>query len=74
MFKQKEIISGKLRQLAKMQGYLDYSSKRMHEQGVADKNLCALDNADAEILAAFRTRFSEYQEHIGKLLKSVALN
>lgn len=73
MYKQKDMIAGKLRQLAKMQGYLAYSARRMREQAVAGKNLRLLDDADAEILAAFRARFSEYQEHIGKLLKSIAL-
>ncbi len=38
-----------------------------------DKNLQNLTDEDAEILAAFRARFAEYQEHIGKLLKAIAL-
>ena len=73
MYKQKDIIAGKLRQLEKMRGYLAYSTRRMQEQAIAGKNLRQLDDADAEILAAFRARFSEYQEHLGKLLKSIAL-
>jgi hypothetical protein len=73
MYKQKDIIAGKLRQLEKMSGYLAYSSRRMREREIAEKNLRQLEESDAEILAAFRARFSEYQEHIGKLLKSIAL-
>ena len=73
MFKQKDIIAGKLRQLEKMRGYLAYSNRRMQERAIARKNLRHLDDADAELLAAFRARFSEYQEHLGKLLKSIAL-
>lgn len=72
MYKQKDIIAGKLRQLEKMRAYLAYSTRRMQEQAIAGKNLRRLDESDAEILAAFRVRFSEYQEHIGKLLKSIA--
>lgn len=73
MLKQKEIISRKLTHLEKMRGYLTYSSGRMANEKVAGKNLQTLSDSDAEILAAFRARFSEYQEHVGKLLKSIAL-
>ena len=73
MLKQKEIIARKLAHLEKMRGYLVYSSGRMASENIPGKNLQTLSDADAEILAAFRARFSEYQEHVGKLLKSVAL-
>lgn len=73
MYKQKDIIAGKLRQIEKMRGYLAYSACRMRDQAITGKNLRTLSDADAEILAAFRARFSEYQEHLGKLLKSIAL-
>ncbi len=73
MLKQKEIIANKLAHLEKMRGYLAYSSGRMHKSKIAEKELQALSDEDAEILAAFRARFSEYQEHVGKLLKSIAL-
>jgi hypothetical protein len=71
--KQKDIIAGKLRQLEKMRGDLAYSSSRMRERAITEQDLRQLNESDAEILAAFRARFSEYQEHIGKLLKSIAL-
>lgn len=73
MLKQREIISRKLAHLEKMRGYLAYSSGRMSKEKITSKNLQVLSDADAEILAAFRARFSEYQEHVGKLLKSIAL-
>lgn len=73
MYRQKEMIAGKIAQIERMRRYLAYSSGRMHEQGIADKDMQELSDADAEILAAFRARFSEYQEHLGKLLKSIAL-
>ncbi|MDP2805314.1 MAG: hypothetical protein Q8O24_05170 [Gallionellaceae bacterium] len=73
MLKQKEIIANKLAHLEKMRGYLAYSRGRMLKSKIAEKDLQVLSDEDAEILAAFRARFSEYQEHVGKLLKSVAL-
>jgi hypothetical protein len=73
MIKQKEIIANKLVHLEKMRGYLAYSSGRMARAKIAGKNLQTLTDEEAEILAAFRARFSEYQEHVGKLLKSIAL-
>ena len=73
MLKQKEILSKKLAHLEKMRGYLAYSSRRMSGAHLAEKDLQTLSDEEAEILAAFRARFSEYQEHVGKLLKSIAL-
>jgi hypothetical protein len=73
MFKQKEIIAKKLAHLEKMRGYLAYSTGRMSNTNTAEKILQTLSDEEAEILAAFRARFSEYQEHVGKLLKSIAL-
>jgi len=73
MLRQKEIIARRLAQLEKMRGHLAYSDQRMRAAGIADKDMGALSDTDAEILAAFRTRFSEYQEHIGKLLKAIAI-
>jgi hypothetical protein len=54
MYKQKDIIAGKLRQLEKMRAYLAYSTHRMREQAIAGKNLRRLEEADAEILTASR--------------------
>ncbi len=60
-------------QIEKMRGYLAYSHCRMQTEHIANKKLNNLSDADAEIFAAFRTRFSEYQEHLDKLLKAIAL-
>ena len=73
MFKQKEIIAKRIAHLERMRAYLAYSSGRMRAVSIPDKNLQNLTDEDAEILAAFRARFAEYQEHIGKLLKAIAL-
>lgn len=73
MVRQKDIIARKVAQVEKMRGYLAYSAGRMQTEGIADKNLQDLSDTDAEILAAFRARFAEFQEHLGKLLRSIAL-
>ncbi|MCK9386961.1 MAG: hypothetical protein M0Q22_01030 [Sulfuritalea sp.] len=73
MQRQKEIIAKRIAQLARMRAYLIYSSRRMRAASIVDKNLQQLEDADAEILAAFRARFAEYQEHLGTLLKAIAL-
>lgn len=72
-YRQKEVIAQKLEQLEKMRAYLAYSTKRMRDNGIANKIAQGLSDEEAEILAAFRTRFSEYQEHTGKLIRSIAI-
>ena len=73
MYRQTDMIAGRIAQIEKMRAYLAYSTGRMQAEGIGDKNLQALSDTDAETFAAFRARFSEYQEHLGKLLKSIAL-
>lgn len=72
-YRQNEVIAQKLGQLEKMRAYLAYSTKRMRDNGVAGRIAHGLADEEAEILAAFRTRFSEYQEHTGKLINSIAI-
>ena len=72
-YRQKEVIAQKLGQLEKMRAYLAYSTRRMRDNGVAGQITQDLSDEQAEILAAFRTRFSEYQEHTGKLIKAIAI-
>lgn len=72
-YRQKEVIAQKLGQLEKMRAYLAYSTGRMRDNGIAGKITQGLSDEEAEILAAFRTRFSEFQEHTGKLIKSIAI-
>ncbi|MDP2794365.1 MAG: hypothetical protein Q8O25_09855 [Sulfurisoma sp.] len=52
MYRQKEMIAGKIAQIEKMRGYLIYSNGRMRAEGIADKKLNAInheyeDNAGA---------------------------
>lgn len=71
--RQRDIVAQRLRDLGNLQRYLDYSAERMRRGGIAARAPRALDDAEAEILAAFRVRFAEYQEHLGKLLKAIAI-
>lgn len=71
--RQRDIVAQRLRDLDKMRRYLDYSTQRMRQGEIATREPGLLNDAEAEILAAFRVRFAEYQEHLGKLLKAIAL-
>lgn len=71
---QLRIIKDKLGHLSKMRGYLAYSLSLMIDGNVASKDISNLSDADANTFAAFRMRFSEYQEHIGKLIKAIAID
>lgn len=72
-YRQRDIVAQRLRDLDKMRRYLDYSTQRMRQGDIAAREPGLLNDAEAEILAAFRVRFAEYQEHLGKLLKAIAL-
>lgn len=67
-----KIIGLKLAQLDKMREYLRYSLHRMQSEKIAFKDMKNLTPQDAEAFAAFRIRFSEYQEHLGKLAGAIA--
>lgn len=71
--RQRNIIAQRLHDLEKMRRYLAYSTQRMRQAEIAARQPGLLNDAEAEILAAFRVRFAEYQEHIGKLLKAIAI-
>lgn len=74
MSEQLRLIARRLEHLRRMRGYLDYSAGRMTlllpklHQGMA-----ALAPEDHETLAAFRARFGEFQEHLGKLMRNIAI-
>jgi hypothetical protein len=67
-----ELIAGKLRHLRRMREYLAHSHGNLVSHGVVGKPVPTLTLAESEILAAFRMRFSEFQEHLGKLLRAIA--
>lgn len=66
------LIWKKLDHLARMRGYLEYSVvqiQALHMPLVWER----LTPDEHESLAAFRVRFSEFQEHMGKTMKAVAV-
>lgn len=71
--RQRDLIARRLDHLQRMRSHLTYSTRRMRTGGIAHQPARKLTEEQAEILAAFRTRFAEYQEHIGKLLKAIAI-
>lgn len=66
------LIFKKLDHLARMRGYLSYSISQA-AAFLPISNWHALKPDQHETLAAFRIRFSEYQEHMGKTMKAIAI-
>lgn len=74
MSEQLRLIGRKLDHLRRMRGYLDYSSRRMAQVlPKLQQKPDTLSAEDHETLAAFRIRFSEFQEHLGKAMRNVAV-
>jgi hypothetical protein len=66
------LIRKKLDHLARMRDYLHYSIGQVQALlPIADWQ--ALQPDQHETLAAFRIRFSEYQEHMGKTMKAISV-
>jgi hypothetical protein len=67
-----QIIHTKLVHLERMQAYLRYSLSQVAKiLPLQDWTLLTPDHHES--LAAFRVRFSEFQEHIGKTMRAVAV-
>lgn len=66
------LIWKKLDHLARMREYLSYSISQVSSL-LPISDWRALQDDQHETLAAFRIRFSEYQEHMGKTMKAVAI-
>jgi len=58
--------------MLRMREYLSYSHGKLLAHGITSKPVSTLTQDESETLAAFRMRFSEYQEHLGKLLRAMA--
>lgn len=71
MSEHQALIWKKLDHLARMRGYLLYSLVQV-EKLLPARNWAHLQPDQHESLAAFRVRFSEFQEHMGKTMKAVA--
>lgn len=72
MTEQIELIRTKLDHLSRMHGYLQHSLSQV-EPILQLKDWAGMGPDQHESLAAFRLRFSEFQEHLGKTMRSVAI-
>jgi len=66
------LIARQLTHLQRMREYLAHSVQRC-EKIVPISNWRTLSLEQHETLAAFRVRFSEFQEHLGKIMRAVAI-
>ena len=66
------LIQLKLQHLARMREYLAYSLAQL-EAVLSAPDWANLNPDQHESLAAFRVRFSEFQEHLGKAMRAVAI-
>jgi hypothetical protein len=67
-----QLIASRLAQLAKLRAYLLHATHKIVQSGMLKKNPADYTLNDSNDLAAFRMRVSEFQEHPGKLLASIA--
>ena len=66
-----QLIWKKIEHLRRMRIYLDYSLEQtLMLMPITDWH--QLTPAQHESLAAFRVRFSEFQEHLGKIMRAIA--
>ena len=72
MTEQINLIRIKLDHLSRMREYLQYSLSQV-EPVLLLKDWAGLSPDQHESLAAFRVRFSEFQEHLGKTMRPVAI-
>ena len=66
------LIWKKLDHMDRMRGYLQYSAAQIQALHMP-LHWDRLEPDEHESLAAFRVRFSEYQEHMGKTMKAIAV-
>jgi len=66
------LIASQLTHLQRMREYLAFSVQRC-EHIFPISNWRTLSLEQHEMLAAFRVRFSEFQEHLGKTMRAVAI-
>jgi len=67
-----QIIRTKLEHLERMGRYLEWSLNQV-KAFLPIQNWASLTAEQHESLAAFRVRFSEFQEHLGKAMRAVAI-
>ncbi|MFO7639723.1 MAG: hypothetical protein R6X17_00190 [Candidatus Competibacteraceae bacterium] len=67
-----ELLWKRLQHLARMADYLAYSHQQVQAM-LPITDWSALTAEQHESLAAFRVRFSDYQEHLGKTMRTLAI-
>ena len=67
-----QLIRTKLEHLVRMREYLAYSLGQVRKV-LPIEDWKALSPEQHESMAAFRVRFSEFQEHLGKTMRAVAI-
>lgn len=67
-----QLLQRRLNQLGRMRGYLQYSLQQVNLLlPITDWKALTAENHQA--LAAFRVRFSKFQERVGKAMRAVAI-
>ena len=66
------LLAKQLTHLEQMRKYLEYSEQRV-QRILPITNWQDLSFEQHETLAAFRVRFSEFQEHLGKSMRAIAI-
>jgi hypothetical protein len=66
------LLAKRLTHLKQMRKYLEYSAQRVHRI-LPITSWQDLSFEQHETLAAFRVRFSEFQEHLGKTMRAIAI-
>jgi len=66
-----QLIWKKIEHLRRMRNYLDYSLEQVLRL-IPISDWQQLTPENHETLAAFRVRFSEFQEHLGKVMRALA--
>lgn len=67
-----QLVLKKIEHLERMAGYLTWSLGQVRTF-IPIRDWAALTAEQHESLAAFRIRFSEFQEHLGKAMRAVAI-
>lgn len=67
-----QLIASRLAQLVKLRAYLLHATGKIEQGGMLKKSPAEYTLDNSNDLAAFRMRVSEFQEHLGKLLASIA--
>ncbi len=67
------IIASKIDTLERLGEYLLFSLQEAEKHGAIGVDPEKISIPDGNVLAAFRMRFSEFQEQLGKLLRSIAI-